>query len=165
MAPRSYSVFISSVLTLMLFAAITWFSCSKDKCNSTYCENGGGCYKGNCICSPGFEGTTCATNWRQKFFGNWQQTPLAGTIPAEQFAISIGNGATYSDVKIINFDNYFTLPVSGYMSSSDSLIIPSQVLEGVTVSGVAYYKSANNILVNYTTTSATGVIKTVSATW
>jgi hypothetical protein len=85
-------------------------------------------------------------------------------MQAQQFAISINGGITSNSININNFDNYFTVPVSGYISDSDSLIIPSQVLQGNTVYGSGYYNS-NAIQVSYTIISSSGVIISVNTVW
>ncbi len=165
MKPRLFSVLISSALVLIVFAAATWLSCNKDRCVTMSCYNGGVCHNGLCTCSSGYEGVNCSTESRQKFLGNWQQTGGSGTLQGSQFAVSLTGGLTANSINIINFDNGFTQPVTGSVTSSDSLIISTQTIQGSVLSGAAYYAGGGIIQVNYTVTSPAGVVRTVSTRW
>ncbi len=54
-------IFITAVLTLLLFSAVTYVSCKKDPCKDLICQNGGTCSAGSCLCPDGYEGSRCET--------------------------------------------------------------------------------------------------------
>ena len=59
---------LSALLTIGLFAAVTYTACKKSGC-TTDCKNGGTCYNKACDCPTGYEGAFCQTASRDKFIG------------------------------------------------------------------------------------------------
>ena len=55
---------LGAFLTLGVFFAVLYTSCSKDACKQTTCENNGSCTGGTCYCKPGIGGGGCETIYR-----------------------------------------------------------------------------------------------------
>jgi hypothetical protein len=75
MLSKKSSILIAAIGTLFCFFSVAYISCSKPgsapKCNGVTCENGGSCYKGNCVCPVGYEGGNCGTASVAKYIGAW----------------------------------------------------------------------------------------------
>jgi hypothetical protein len=113
----------------------------------------------------------CVTVIRDKFIGARTQWGVGGTFP-----VSVEKGAKVTDVRIMNFHNTFTQPVSAYVSGLYELIIPSQNIDGKIIEGRCAVDQVNGhggksvdeggITVHYTITDpATGTVSTVNAYW
>jgi hypothetical protein len=53
------TVILSAIITLLVFAGITYTSCKRDRCKGANCLNGGACVDGQCICRDGYSGLSC----------------------------------------------------------------------------------------------------------
>lgn len=58
---KLFGIGFGTVIAIMIFTAVTYTSCTKDKCKDVTCQNGGTCTDGVCSCPSGFEGTNCET--------------------------------------------------------------------------------------------------------
>jgi len=99
---------ISKYFLGLLFAtSFAFFSCSKDECKDVVCSNGGACSAGSCVCTSGYEGAKCDTEWRTKFL---LSTPT--TKPTER-----------CDTQSVDFvyDNYVTI-TRGTASATEIII-------------------------------------------
>ena len=129
------AIFTSVFISLAAFTCVSYLSCTKDKCKSTVCANGGVCNGGNCTCATGYQGPNCDSASRDKFLATWvvNETGLV-TNPA-QYNVTISSaGPGITDVVIGNFYNYFTVYVNGYVHL-DTLFIPNQQYQGKVVFG------------------------------
>jgi len=158
-------VLIASFFTLAMFSAITYLSCNKDKCKGITCYNGGACNGDTCTCPTGYEGATCTTASRNKFLGEWQAAQKGITVEPLLYPISMATGNAVNTVLINNFNNSFTTPVSANVTGMDNLVIPSQTVQGNTISGTAFYDSNGNIDASYTVTDPSGNTTSVSVVW
>lgn len=52
-------ILASILLTVSVFATITYTSCNGDKCGNVECKNGGSCNDGSCTCPTGYKGDLC----------------------------------------------------------------------------------------------------------
>ena len=116
------------------------------------------------MCAAGYEDSVCATESRSKFVSNWVVDENGSTTSNTHYTASIQKGATVTDVLLINFFNYFTLPVNAYVKG-DSIFIPNQHLQGKVVYGMggitgnSYNGKYSEIILNYQVVdSATGII-------
>ncbi len=135
------TILTSVLVTISAFISITYMSCNNDKCKTIVCAYGGVCNEGACICPSGYEGTNCETISNLKFLGAWQVFEKGSTTNAANYTISINSTATVTSVSINNVFNYFTLPITAYVSH-DTLTIPNQELEGKVIFGVGYIYSS-----------------------
>lgn len=118
-----------------LFSAILlclMFSCS-DPCDDIACGDNGTCDDGTCICETGYEGTNCETLVIDKYTGTWLSTDFECDGDSDQVTFIIEQGATVTDLQFyeIEDDEYvFQMNYTG-----DTLTIPSQTMDDITVSG------------------------------
>lgn len=96
---------LTALLSLSLFGAVTFTSCSRDECKDVVCQNGGTCNEddGSCACPTGYEGDLCATRVADKFVGTWTATETCGTTPGTPYQVTItAAGATNPTQILIN---------------------------------------------------------------
>ena len=131
------TILIIALIAFSAFAATVYSSCNRDLCKTIVCANGGICNGGSCTCPLGFDGTNCEDTARNKFLGNWTVFEKGSTTQAAQYPISIQPGALINDVVIINFFNYFTVPINASIVN-DTIIIPNQQYQGKVIFGLGY---------------------------
>lgn len=127
-------------ITIVTLFLLTGTSCKQDNCKSMTCMNGGICNNsGICVCPPSYTGANCQTPSRAVFLGSWTVRVRGGSVTQPvTYAVGITTADTLvTDIAIENLLNYFTVPVSGYVSH-DSLYIPTQQLQGMSVYGSGY---------------------------
>ena len=61
------NILLTALLTILVFSAVIYTSCHKDKCKDVVCLNKGVCDNGKCFCLTGYEGPRCDTLSRNKF--------------------------------------------------------------------------------------------------
>ncbi|NDC40772.1 MAG: hypothetical protein EBZ77_04345 [Chitinophagia bacterium] len=61
----------TAILFITAVFGVTYFACTKDKCNGVACLNGGSCDQGDCLCKVGYEGNRCQLPSRDKIIGNY----------------------------------------------------------------------------------------------
>jgi len=150
------TILTSALAALCTFFMVVYISCTKDKCSSVVCNNGGACDGGKCKCTTAYEGDKCQTAARDKFIRNWgANNQTASTATPAAFAVSVEPATGTSDIIIKNFHNLLTVTAT---VSRDSLTIPSQQVKGKIVAGAGYIYSAsayginNTISISYTVT-------------
>ena len=131
------TVLVIAVLAFSAFAAVVHSSCNRDLCKTVVCANGGICNGGTCTCPLGYDGTNCEDTARNKFLGNWTVFEKGSITQASQYPVSIQPGVNINDVVILNFFNYFTVPVNASIVN-DTIIIPNQQYQGKVLFGVGY---------------------------
>ena len=87
----------TTIITLLSFISVAYFSCTKTgsnplSCDGIYCDNGGHCNLGRCICPAGYEGLYCSTPSASKFVGTWD---LTQKITGSDSANVIGKDSSY----------------------------------------------------------------------
>lgn len=60
-------IITSAFVTLSVFGAVIYSSCSKDTCGAVTCLNKGTCSGGLCMCTEGIGGNNCETIYRNKY--------------------------------------------------------------------------------------------------
>jgi len=121
-------------IALGLFTVSMISSCKKDEadpCDNVTCLNGGTCNSGACSCATGYEGSTCGTEVRAKFIGQYN-----GTFSCPGFNGTVNMTITNSAAGVTSIvfnDGVDTW--TGTVSGS-SVNIPTQTLSGgATISG------------------------------
>ncbi len=61
------NILLTALLTIALFAGVSYTACKKDRCQNVICLNLGQCDNGACLCPVGFEGDRCQRLSRDKF--------------------------------------------------------------------------------------------------
>ena len=137
MNARLRSIFLTASLITAAFSAVTYTSCSEEKCKPVVCANGSTCVDGSCICPSGYEGARCETVNRDRYMGIWNVVEDGSvSAPAEYtVAVEAGNGIT--DLVIRNFNNYFSDNVNARVKG-DTIYIDPQTIAGQTVQGIGY---------------------------
>lgn len=154
------TILTSAMTAFATFFMVVYISCSKDKCSSVVCNNGGACKDGSCSCATGYEGDKCELLARDKFIRNWGANNLTASVATPSaFSVSVEASSGVSGLVIKNFHNAFNVSAT---ASRDSITIPTQVVTGGhTVSGAGYIYSSsvyginNTISISYTVTDAT----------
>lgn len=157
------SVFISGIITLLVFGGVVVVSC-KNKCGSTTCQNGGTCTSNICVCPAGFSGNACQYGWSDVFVGTYQcsrnscnPAVVGGDSTWQSAVVRDATNPGYS-IDIENFDNSNTTVVA----SVDSSINGESKLSISTASG-SYGINASGLYNNgviqmtFTTSSVGGV--------
>ena len=140
------TIFLSALGTILAFSAVTYTSCSTDKCQAIVCAYGGVCNDGACICPSGFTGANCQTKVREKYRGIWQVNETGTITNAAQFTLSVdtSNDGVATNLLINNFYNRYTTPLRASCVGNDSLIIPLQTINGDKIQGWATYRDVGS---------------------
>jgi hypothetical protein len=151
MKVRFKTILFSAMSTLVAFFAVTYTSCTPDKCKEIVCAYGGACNNGTCICPSGYSGTQCELETRQVFIGVYKVFEKGSAETAASYTASIENGPAITDVVIQNFNNSIVDPVNAYVSG-DSIYIPTQTVDNETITGNGYITQDMNYAQNATLT-------------
>ena len=141
--------FLSVALTLFLIT-----SCA-DPCKDVSCSDNGACDEGTCLCEAGYEGTSCETESRAKFLGEWTTIDWTcdGGSP-ETYTQVFGAGASANLITIV--DPAFPIIVISGEVSGNNFTIPSQEIAflgtSITLSGSG---SISNGIITMTILNAT----------
>ncbi|MCH8331273.1 MAG: hypothetical protein IH946_07810 [Bacteroidetes bacterium] len=135
------------VLGLLHMMLLVMFSCNR--CKKTYCPYNSSCYRGECICAAGYEGTNCDITSKDKYLGNYWVTEdcHGGTGGGSGYFSSITDGNDVEDVFINNILNtgwFIEAEVQG-----NSIAIPSQTVGSMTIDGDGNYNPTNKRLTLY----------------
>jgi len=137
MKVRFKTILFSAMSTMVAFLAVSYTSCTTDKCKELVCANGGVCNDGVCLCPSGYTGTQCETALRDLLTGIYIVTEKGSLVNAAQYTVTIGNGATVTDIVINNFNNSIPVPITANVSG-DSIYIPTQNVSGKIITGNGY---------------------------
>lgn len=142
------TILLSALSTIVAFSAITYTSCTQDKCKSVVCSYGGVCSGGTCICPTGYEGVQCEYISRDKFLGVWQVVETGTITDIAHYTVSIAApsdpNSSVSDVVITNFYNSIPVNVNAYVKG-DTLYIPQETYNGNQVQGVGYLQQEGTL--------------------
>lgn len=83
-------VLFTAFLALIVFSAVMYTACNKNKCHNVFCLNEGSCDGGSCVCKVGYEGPRCETLSRNKFIRTYNGYDSCGNF----------NGHTYQQYPI-----------------------------------------------------------------
>jgi len=72
------NILVTAFCTLLVFSAVVYSACNKNKCDNVICLNLGACDGGTCYCPTGFEGPRCATLSRDKFVATYNGGDTCG---------------------------------------------------------------------------------------
>ncbi len=162
-------ILFTALTTMLVFTAVLFEACKRDKCEQVSCAYGGTCKDGNCLCQLGYEGEHCETITRDKFKGQWNVNEDGSLSSPSQFTASIENGPVINQVVIKNFQNFYKSESIIGIAYKDTLTIPSQTMsDGSKVEGSAFIVDTNPLnqhyyqhavmTMNFKVTSSTGQI-------
>jgi hypothetical protein len=94
---QAKTTFISALMALLAFGAITYTSCTtSDKCSGVVCLNGGSCSAGKCTCPSGFSGADCGSPAASSItYTNDTYTPVNIIANGTSSTIPVGGSVTY----------------------------------------------------------------------
>jgi hypothetical protein len=163
MKARIRTIVLTALGAITVFTAVTFSSCSEDKCKAIMCAYGGVCTDGKCLCPTGYEGPQCETVNRDRYLGVWTVTEDGTLTQAAQYPISIEKGDNITELRIKNFRNLFTENVKAFVKG-DTLYIPQQTVNNHVVLGNGYimedkyYGKNGKIVVKYKVTDPLGKV-------
>jgi len=163
MNARLRSILLTASIITAGFSAITYTSCTEDKCKATVCANGSACSEGACICPSGYEGPRCETVNRERFKGIWNVEEDGSVSASANYTVTIENGDGITQVIIKNFNNYFPENVKARVKG-DTMYIDPQTLSGSVVQGIGYiqedkhYAENGKLVVRYEVQTALGPV-------
>lgn len=137
MKARLKTIILSALGAITAFGAVTYSSCTPDKCKSIVCAHGGVCKEGTCVCPTGYEGYQCETITRDKFHGIWTVFEKGTASMPAQYDVRVDYGANMTDMTITNFYNKLVTPVN-IRVKGDTMYIPQQTIEGYEIKGIGY---------------------------
>ena len=157
------TILVSASLALFGFTAVTYTSCTEDKCKGISCAYGGTCNEGICTCPAGYEGPQCETINRVRYTGDWYVNEDGTQANAAQYTVSVEPNGDITHIKFTNFYNHLLQNVDASVLG-DTLTIPQQTINNFTVEGWGvimddpYYGEHGRInMYYYVTDNNTGV--------
>ena len=145
---------LSAFITLSVFCAVLYTSCSKDACKGVTCLNKGTCSGGTCTCPSGIGGNNCQTIYRLLYANTYKGVATYSIVHADTnntMVFTAGIDSTYNQMKMVWTDTgttVITMPITLSNSSStgaDFTITPTNA-------GIYTYTGSGNV--NGTTASA-----------
>lgn len=143
-------------LAIFSFSLATFQSCETDPCDGITCENGGFCNLGACLCTTGFEGSTCATEWSAKFVSGYDATDMCDS---DNYVWT--STVTRTDVDAVSISNFggFAVDVPATVVQSvvdsnigDQLSINNTDIAGRVFTGTGIIDASGNLVITYTVT-------------
>jgi len=163
MNARLRSILLTASVITAAFSAITYTSCSEEKCKAIVCANGSVCSEGACICPSGYEGPQCETVNRERFKGIWNVHEDGSFSNEADYTVTVENGDGITQLVIKNFNNFFPLNVKARVKG-DTLYIDPQTQSGGQIQGIGYlaedkfYAENGKLILKYEVRSSTGVL-------
>ncbi|GIV33180.1 MAG: hypothetical protein KatS3mg031_0715 [Chitinophagales bacterium] len=120
------------ILSVLAISAIMFFNaCEEDACKDVTCLNAGTCVDGDCICAPGYEGTTCEIKMVDKFVGTYKlnENCPSGSITDWPTSIDASN-TTINKILITGFGGFdcagTAIVVEATVNGKDITIVANQ---------------------------------------
>lgn len=162
------SIKVSGILPLIgcaLVVVVFLNACSSDNCKNVNCQNGGTCNDGTCACATGYEGTDCSVLSIQKFLGSWAASDVCNT-GNYSYTVTVTASPTITIVLINNFGNFGVDKNVNATVEGSSLIVPQQVVGGITFSGNgAISADGRTVTLTYEATKDTTLDDNCTSTW
>ncbi|XZF14220.1 hypothetical protein ACTHGU_20770 [Chitinophagaceae bacterium MMS25-I14] len=139
MKARFKTMILSALGAMAAFSAVTYSSCSPDKCKAIVCAYGGVCNDGACVCPSGYEGPQCESVVRDKFTGVWNVLETGTISQAAQYTVSVENSTDDNKLAVVirHFHNNLVDAVQASVLG-DTLFIPQQTVNNYTLEGKGY---------------------------
>ena len=151
-------ILLTALLTLGLFCAVLYVSCTKGPCVGISCQYGGTCINGNCTCPTGFTGKYCQN---LSLIGTWsgKDACMPAAAGSSSIAITFNSYGVFTDTVLINniggFGGNIKAPViNGNTITYTNLVVnPSSVPD--TLSGTITLTDSTHFTHTYTLNKGT----------
>lgn len=147
---------LSAMVTVGVFGAIIYTSCTKDACKDVVCNNGGTCSGGTCTCAIGYKGLHCDTANNYALLATYSVTETCTPpVTGNTYNCTIANSTTNPNAgfTISNFGNSGAT-LNGTIDASGNITIPAQTASGVTVTISQAVLTGNVLTITYSFTAA-----------
>jgi len=127
----------------------------------------GACSNNSCNCNPGYEGDSCTILTTEKFIGSWLATDSC-VIDNFGYTATIAASSTIANtLQITNLGEFGTNFIVEANVSGFTFTIPTQTVEGITLSGSGVVDTvAKTIVVSYDAKeTGTGKTDACSGLW
>ncbi len=137
-------ILLATFVTLGVFSAVLYTSCSKDACKDVTCNNGGTCSGGNCTCVTGYFGTSCDSVYRNGYVGTYKGNGYDNATPQGTYTgwsfVFTAPGSSVTAMNLVIEDNttapVVSLPITLTTLGSNSVFtVSSTVANGKTYTG------------------------------
>lgn len=135
----------SAFLTLSIFCAVVYSSCSKNECGGITCLNDGTCSGGICKCVTGTDGVNCQNIYRNNYALTYKgippDDPTSDTTNTLIFLPDTEDTTNYNTMRVIWVDTagltVVTLPVEliNNTPSGSNFTIPENTSNGIKYTG------------------------------
>ena len=153
------NIAFSALLALGAFTTVTYTACNPDECKDVTCSNNGTCVDGTCKCPNYYEGTTCQTEVRTKYYNtyigdgvdndnetydDWKMEFKARGADAKNMSLTLMNkaGVTQATVNVILQSNETFLVEQ--MTDGDDIITGSGTVNVNSASLTLTFTDKNN---------------------
>lgn len=95
---------LGSFLTLSVFSAVIYASCSKDACKGVSCLNKGACNSGICSCPTGIGGSNCEKIYRKSYAFVYKGIATYNIISADSnntLTFTAPNDTNYTKMQLV----------------------------------------------------------------
>ena len=126
-------VLVSTFLTLSIFVAWSYASCTKDSCKAVTCLNGGTCSGGSCVnCPKGIGGVGCEIEYRRLYAYTY-----AGSGTDDSSLVYINNTLNFSPGNDSNYTKMQLVWNGGPRSVSMPIVLVTNTSNGSTFTVVS----------------------------
>lgn len=157
-------IILSAILTLSVFCAVVYASCTKDACKGVYCLNAGSCAGGSCNCKSGIGGPNCETVYRTVYANTYKGN---ATFTSSAIDTSFIEHSELNNTLVFNAgtdtSNFNSMQLVWNRPGSPSYSFPI-TLSNNTRSGSDFTLTATTIPVDSFTYTGSGSINGVTAT-
>ncbi len=167
-------IVFAAFVTLGVFSAVVYTSCTKDACKGVTCDNGGTCSGGNCTCVTGYYGTSCDSVYRNDYVGTYKGNGVDNGTPPNTYTgfymVFSNVGSTVTNMQLVIQDNTtapvvsmpITLTTLG--ASSSVFTITSTVANGSTYTGTGTVSNSIASVTLTETNNTTSLVTTYTFT-
>lgn len=159
---------LGAILAVSSVGAITYTSCTKDKCKDVVCQHNGVCTDGNCTCPIGTTGSSCETVYRDSYLNTYKGNGIDNdglTYTNHTLSFTAGSDTSYTKMqmewKTSTGTSVYSLPVMITPATGTSIIsIVSTTKDGYVLSGTGTI-SATSVTMAITETPSAGGAATI----
>jgi len=167
-------IVLAAFVTLGVFSAVLYTSCTKDACKDVTCNNGGTCSGGNCTCVTGYFGTSCDSVYRNGYVGTYKGNGVDNGTPPNTYTgyymVFTNVGSSVTAMQMVLQTNttapFVSVPITltTIASTSSVFTITSTSAGGYTYTGTGTVSNSIASLVLTETDNITSAVTTYTFT-